>query len=84
MKKLAIIVPYRDREVHLKQFIPHLRAYFARDKMDKRIDYRVMIVEQEPGYQFNRGALKNIGFLLLESDADYTCFHGVDYLPIAA
>ena len=48
MKRLAIIVPYRDRKQHLDQFVPHMRAYFARDKLGKDIDYRVLIVEQGP------------------------------------
>jgi hypothetical protein len=84
MKRLAIIVPYRNRQQHLDQFVPHMRAYFARDKLDRAIDYRVLIVEQEPGLPFNRGALKNAGFLLTEPQSDYTCFHDIDYLPIWA
>jgi glycosyl transferase family 7 (putative galactosyltransferase) len=84
MKRLAIIVPYRDRQQHLDQFVPHMRAYFARDKLDKAIDYRVLIVEQERGLPFNRGALKNAGFLLTEAQSDYSCFHDIDYLPIWA
>ena len=84
MKRLAIIVPYRERRQHLDQFVPHMRAYFARDKLDKDIDYRVLIVEQEAGLPFNRGALKNAGFLLAEVRSDYCCFHDIDYLPIWA
>jgi len=84
VKRLAIIVPYRDRQQHLDQFVPHMRAYFARDKLDKAIDYRVLIVEQERGLPFNRGALKNAGFLLAEGQSDYCCFHDIDYLPIWA
>jgi hypothetical protein len=84
MKRLAIIVPYRERKQHLDQFVPHMRAYFARDKLDKDLDYRVLIVEQEAGLPFNRGALKNAGFLLAEAQSDYCCFHDIDYLPIWA
>ena len=84
MSRLAIIVPYRDRKQHLDQFVPHMRAYFARDKLDKDIDYRVLIVEQEAGLPFNRGALTNAGFLLAEAQSDYCCFHDIDYLPIWA
>jgi hypothetical protein len=84
MKRLAIVVPYRDRQQHLDQFVPHMRAYFAREKLDKAIDYRVLIVEQERGLPFNRGALKNVGFLLAEAQSDYCCFHDIDYLPIWA
>jgi hypothetical protein len=84
MKKLSIVVPYRDRRIHLQKFIPHVKAYFARDKTDKEIPYRVLIIEQESGSPFNGGMLKNIGFQLGADDSDYTCFHDVDYLPIWA
>lgn len=84
MKRLNIVVPYRAREAHLRLFVPHLRAYFSRDKVDREIPYRVLIIEQENGLPFNRGSLKNIGFLLGRDDSDYTAFHDVDYLPIWA
>ena len=83
-KRLAIIVPYRDRPEQLDQFVPHLRAYFARDKLDRTIPYRVMFVEQEAGSPFNRGMLKNIGFRLCAEASDYTAFHDIDYLPLWA
>src|SRR5262249_18643313 len=54
------------------------------DKIDRATPYRVLIIEQEDGLPFNRGALKNIGFKLGCDDSDYTCFHDVDYLPIWA
>jgi hypothetical protein len=84
MPRLLIVVPYRDRPQHLRQFIPHVRAYFARDKRDKEIDYRVLVIEQTNGLPFNLGALRNIGFELGGVETDYTCFHDVDYLPIWA
>lgn len=84
MKRLNIVVPYRAREMHLRIFVQALRNYFARDKLDRKIPYRVIIVEQERGLPFNRGALKNIGFILGRDETDYTCFHDVDYLPIWA
>lgn len=84
MKRLNIVVPYRAREQHLRRFVPAVRAYFARDKVDRDIPYRVLVIEQENGLPFNRGALLNIGFLLGRDDSDYTSFHDVDYLPIWA
>ncbi len=84
MKQLAIVVPYRDRAAQLEHFTAHVRAYFSRDKADQEIPYRVLVIEQDSGALFNRGALKNVGFLLAERDSDYTCFHDVDYLPIWA
>ena len=84
MKHLSIVVPYRNREQHLQEFITHVSAYFTRDKADRTIPYRVYIVEQTEEHPFNRGAMKNIGFLLGREASDYTCFHDIDYLPIWA
>jgi N-terminal region of glycosyl transferase group 7/N-terminal domain of galactosyltransferase len=82
--RLSIVVPYRDRAEHLGRFLPHLTIYFQRDKLDKDIPYRIAVVEQAPGKVFNAARLRNVGFLLTESDCDYVCFHDVDYLPIWA
>ncbi len=76
---LKIVVPYRDREKQLRQFLPHMRDYFA----GRGIAYHIVIAEQEDGLPFNRGAIKNAGFLL-GGESDYTCFHDVDYLPLEA
>ena len=84
LPRLSIILPYRNRPQQLARFIPHIVAYFQRDKLDKDIPWRLTIVEQVPGKPFNRGLIKNIGFLLTEADHDYFCFHDVDYLPIWA
>ena len=84
MKRLGIVVPYRDREDHLSSFIPHIHAYFARDKGDKDIPVRALVVEQPAGLPFNRGLMRNIGFQILKDEIDYVCFHDVDYLPMWA
>ena len=83
-RSLAIIVPYRNRDEHLRHFIPHMIAYFERDKLDRDIRYSLHIVEQLGEEPFNRGRLLNAGFALTRGDADYFCFHDVDYLPIWA
>jgi hypothetical protein len=76
MKKLSIIVPYRDRESHLKEFIPHMKN----SGILEGIDYEILIVEQDDN-PFNRGKLLNVG--AVESpDADYYVFHDVDMLPV--
>lgn len=82
--RLSIIVPYRDRQEHLRQFLKHMLAYFQRDKIDRNIPYRMTIVEQVAGKPFNVGKLCNVGFDLTRNLADYFCFHNVDYLPIWA
>ena len=35
-RRLAIVVPYRDRAEHLARFLPHMVTYFERDKLDRR------------------------------------------------
>ena len=57
--KLGIIVPYRDRESHLKKFTDGIRTYFKENK----VDYEVIIVEQSDDKPFNRGKLFNIVYI---------------------
>jgi hypothetical protein len=77
MKKLAVIVPYRDREHHLKEFVSHMEKMFN----DEEIPFEIAIVEQADDLPFNRAKLLNIGFKELEN-CDYFAFHDVDMLPI--
>lgn len=77
IEKLAIIVPYRDREDHLKKFIPSIESC---DFLEG-IDYEILIVEQEEGKPFNRGKLLNVGAIQSHT-ASYYCFHDVDMLPL--
>lgn len=74
---LSIIVPYRDREEQLKQFIPHMNKYLP--------DAKILIVEQADDKPFNRGKLLNIGFIhasMYHRGTILYCFHDVDILPI--
>jgi len=82
--RLAIVVPYRDREQHLTRLLPHLVTFFERDRFARAIPYEIHIAEQAPGKPFNRGAMKNAGFSLAHRNADYVVFHDVDYLPLWA
>lgn len=77
-KKLALIVPYRDRKAHLTQFIPHMQKFLSHQF------YQLFIIEQSEQKPFNRGMLLNIGFSLAEEQFDYVCFHDVDMLPVKA
>jgi hypothetical protein len=74
-KRLAILVPYRDREVHLKQFIPYMNKFL------KHFNYQIIVIHQRNIKLFNRGALFNIGFHIIKDYFDYFCFHDVDLLP---
>lgn len=79
MDKLGVIVPYRNREEHLKEFIPKMETYLSR----KGIDYVIIIVEQDHNQPFNRGALCNIGYKEAKLHrCNYIVFHDVDMIPI--
>lgn len=76
IKRLGIIVPFRKREHHLIQFIPHMKA---------RLPYaRIYIIEQFDDKPFNRAALLNIGFYMFHKEFDYFAAHDIDMLPIQA
>jgi hypothetical protein len=78
MKKLSIVVPYRDREEHLSQFLPHMKKFLSENL--KETEWKIFIVEQFDDKPFNRAKLLNVGYL--ESrEYDYFCFHDVDMLP---
>jgi len=77
--KLAVIVPYRDREAHLQKFLPHITKYLKHYKIG------IFIIEQRNAKPFNRGLLLNIGFLIAErAGFDYCALHDVDMLPTNA
>lgn len=77
-KKLCVVVPYRDRESHLSQFIPHMTQTMS----EQSNDYTILIVEQEKGKPFNRAKLLNIGFDYTKGKYDYYVFHDIDMLPV--
>ena len=83
-RRLAIVVPYRDRAEHLSQLLPHFQTYFQRDKLDSFLKVSFHVVEQAGTGPFNLGKVRNCGYMLSRDDSDYTCFHDVDYLPIWA
>lgn len=74
---LVILVPYRDRLEHLRQFAPHMDR-FLRDKLS----FRLVVIEQTLGAPFNRGKLLNAGFHLHRDDAAVFALHDVDTLPM--
>jgi hypothetical protein len=76
MKKLSVVVPYRDREEHLGQFIPYMEKWLA----DEEVSFEIIIVNQTNGKGFNRAKLLNVGFKETEN-CDYHVFHDVDMLP---
>jgi len=65
--KLGVIVPYRDREKHLKKFIPHITDFLN----EHTIPFEILVVEQADDLPFNRGRLLNVGFDILEEIKDF-------------
>lgn len=76
-KNLTVIIPYRDREAHLRQLLPVLGAKLE----EQRIAHRIVVVEQQDPGLFNRGRLLNVGMLYAADTSDYYCLHDVDILP---
>lgn len=76
--RLAVIVPFRDREAHLKEFVPAITEYLK----GSGIDHEIIVVEQAEGKAFNRAKLLNIGFLESKDRCDYCVMHDVDMIPI--
>ena len=76
--KLAIIVPYRDRQEHLDVFVPHMYEFLK----DKGIDYTIFIAEQTDDRPFNYGKLCNVVTKEVGEEYTYFAFHDVDMLPM--
>ncbi|KAK7108438.1 beta-1,4-N-acetylgalactosaminyltransferase bre-4-like [Littorina saxatilis] len=77
--RVAVIVPYRDRELHLRRLLHNLHPILMR----QQLDYFVLVVELELPMQFNRGLLLNIGAVEALGLWDVQCFilHDVDLVP---
>lgn len=82
--KLIFIVPYRDRQQQQDFFSNHMRTVL--EDIPKS-DYKIYYVEQGDKRGFNRGAMKNIGFLQMRDKYphDYKditfVFNDVDTMP---
>jgi hypothetical protein len=77
--KLGVIVPHRNREKQLSIFLLEIKSYLDLAK----IDYEIIVVNQDNAKQFNRGMLLNIGFKEAKKlKCDYVVFHDVDMIPI--
>lgn len=79
MYKLGVVVPYRNRDEHLSEFIGSMKQYLTR----KGIDFTLIIVEQDNDTAFNRGALCNIGYKEAKMlRCTHVVFHDVDMIPM--
>lgn len=76
--KLGVCVPYRDRELHLNEFIPKVGKYLK----NQGIEFQMYFCHQTDDKLFNRGATKNIAAKhAIEEGCDYIVFHDIDMIP---
>ena len=72
-----IIIPFRNRDEHLEYFIkntvPLIQQHLPNSK--------VVVIEQNVGKLFNRGALLNVAFKEYENKTKYFFTHDVDMNP---
>lgn len=82
--EIVFIVPYRDRERHRTFFRKHMITILE-DLPEE--SYRIYFVHQRDNQPFNRGAIKNIGFMAMKKEYpnDYKnmtfVFNDIDVMP---
>ncbi|SPQ98281.1 unnamed protein product (mitochondrion) [Plasmodiophora brassicae] len=86
--RLAVIVPFRDsasntsqgagRTANLREFAAYMNRFLTRAGRD----FEIIVVEQEEGVLFNKGALFNIGYHLAKRGFAYIALHDVDQIPV--
>lgn len=72
-----ILIPYRDREQHLKYFLEN-SVHLLKKKIN---NLKVVVVEQSEKNLFNRGKLLNIGYDLYKQEKCVYFTHDVDINP---
>jgi len=76
--KLGVCVPYRNREMHLNEFVPKVGKYLK----NQGIDFQMYFCHQVDDKLFNRGATKNIAAKhAFEDGCDYVVWHDIDMIP---
>ena len=81
----VFIVPYRDRPAQKQEFINRFKVLLEDEAVSN--PYEIYFAHQCDGRSFNRGAMKNIGFLAIKNKypIDYRnitfIFHDVDTWP---
>ncbi|XP_057188261.1 beta-1,4-galactosyltransferase 1 [Triplophysa rosa] len=80
VQKVAIIIPFRNRDEHLKYWLHYLHPILQR----QQLDYGIYIIQQDGQSTFNRAKLLNVGYAEAVKEYDYNCFvfSDVDIVPI--
>ncbi|XP_068123462.1 beta-1,4-galactosyltransferase 1-like [Hyperolius riggenbachi] len=80
LQKIAIVIPFRNREPHLEVWLYNMHPFLKK----QRADYGIYVVEQNGDAKFNRAKLMNVGFAEAIKDYDYNCFifTDVDIIPM--
>ncbi|XP_073202136.1 beta-1,4-galactosyltransferase 1 isoform X2 [Lepidochelys kempii] len=80
LQKVAIIIPFRNRDEHLKYWLYYLHPILQR----QQLDYGVYVINQDGEETFNRAKLLNVGFEEALKEYDYDCFvfSDVDLIPM--
>ena len=79
--KTIFVIPYRDRLQHKKSYCQHMKKYISNKC------YKFLFIHQNNSKRFNRGAIKNIGFLVIKElyPLDYKniniVFNDIDTFP---
>ncbi|XP_048874027.1 beta-1,4-galactosyltransferase 3 isoform X2 [Brienomyrus brachyistius] len=75
----AIVVPYRNRQSHLRALLYHLHPFLQR----QQLHYGIYVVHQTGNSTFNRAKLLNVGVREALRDGEWSCvfLHDVDLLP---
>ncbi|EYC36499.1 hypothetical protein Y032_0890g2885 [Ancylostoma ceylanicum] len=77
--KLAVIIPFRDRDTHLRILLNNMHRFLTK----QMLDYSIIVVEQVANQTLNRAKLFNVGFVEAMLMYPWSCilFHDVDVLP---
>ncbi|KAJ8001001.1 hypothetical protein DPEC_G00186280 [Dallia pectoralis] len=80
LQKVAVIIPFRNRDEHLRFWLHYLHPLLQR----QQLDYGVYVINQDGENTFNRAKLMNIGYTEALKEYDYDCFvfSDVDIIPM--
>ena len=76
--KLGVCVPYRNREAHMNEFVPHVSKFLE----ERGIEHTIYLAHQCDDKLFNRGLMKNIAAKhAFDDGCDYIVWHDIDMVP---